>query len=923
MFICGRRRVEINKPASQQASNIAFGAIADRIGVWFCLVSYLGIVQVASTPSVTGDLVLRLLWSVSFVVGLLALCEIVCCSGWHRWSWQALGLILGLAASSTWYAFSQHTWAAWLSLVVMYVSLAWLDRTVVAALVCNRVGRWIARLILAGAGGFLPIILSQIEGRFSDEEFFVFVQGIALVVFCLLFLSGQSYLDRRRVKTENIIDRPTCETSLVIIGGLTSMMIGLGVWGLVAYQHSFYTSEAPAYPGITETTPFVCGQVAADPQQPSGVDVYRQLLARVEANPYKRPSEFALLALGTHQQCWAEVFRDAILAEARAGRFTGPANSVKSTQHEAALGAYYAPRVRAAFPGLFTDQDWSTLQMWFAAVNRRALAVEWVDWMYALAFSKWPEGPYENQENGAGLLAMLEQERLGAPELSEANRDYLRRYVRGWAARFRNTDDAYIYQPEWISNALFQFGYDQSTGGEPEIVKRNRRLSFEWLLLQALPDGSALTYNHPSRLSLAGISYLGARLLSDARYVWLTERALSDLEQRDGFMPAQPGIEVPIPLSGASPLEGSCLLYGDSGLPNQSGPLAPDKVVFRDSWSPEAAYLLLNLRFTGWHRYKATNTVTLLYENGPIVVEQSTDQPIGWLPRGRAAFRDKRVPRENLNGLLIPQSGMARVLQILTGVGNAWSQDPPPYAQVERFETLGALDFSRTAINDWRSWSHTRAVYFVPQGPVIVIDSAQGSGQPAIAWHLVGEGRRDGNSMWLRESPLPVRMILPLEAWQSTSIEPIGAESDKGDLGLPNWNVMYHSPVPGQLHLATVFLLGQWASAQYEAQSLPGGWQIRLTDKDKSLILLQNDSAQWLQTQDAATDGRWVLVLQQNRSRQVCFEGGTRTQVNLGSRPANVFDAGERMQFDWEWMQDELVLHNATPDTTICLNVME
>jgi hypothetical protein len=31
--------------------------------------------------------------------------------------------------------------------------------------------------------------------------------------------------------------------------------------------------------------------------------------------------------------------------------------------------------------------------------------------------SQWPEGPYENQENGAGLLALLEAEGLADPAL--------------------------------------------------------------------------------------------------------------------------------------------------------------------------------------------------------------------------------------------------------------------------------------------------------------------------------------------------------------------------------------------------------------------------------------------------------------------------------------------------------------------------
>jgi hypothetical protein len=56
------------------------------------------------------------------------------------------------------------------------------------------------------------------------------------------------------------------------------------------------------------------------------------------------------------------------LAEARAGRFTEPANSVKSTQYEAALRVYYVAQMQSAFPDLFSDQDiWDEIRFWNAA----------------------------------------------------------------------------------------------------------------------------------------------------------------------------------------------------------------------------------------------------------------------------------------------------------------------------------------------------------------------------------------------------------------------------------------------------------------------------------------------------------------------------------------------------------------------------
>ena len=540
-----------------------------------------------------------------------------------------------------------------------------------------------------------------------DEEFFVALQALALAFFWALLLAVKDLLPWERATSAcqgRRFDRRWLAVLLVLL-----TFLGAGVT-VRAYQRSFYPLQASTYPRISDGTPFLCGKSSPDPQTFDGNEVFHRLLARVEANPRKGPPEYGMLALGTGEQGWAQAFRESLLRETAKGRFTSPTHSVKYVQYEAALRAYYYPRVRAAFPGLFTPDEEQVVRDWFAAINRRALTVEWVDWMYALAFTKWPEGPYENQENGAGLLALLESEGLAAPDLSPANQDYLERNRRGWLARFRNTDDALIYQPEWINNAFFQSLY---TGGD---LTDHARLSFEWLLLQALPDGTPLRYNHPARAPLAGIAYLGARLLEDPRYVWLAGRALENVETRDGYLFAQPGVEEPVSLVGRSPILGSCLLYGDSGLPNQAGPLAPDKIVFRDGWSEKSAYLLLNLRFTGWHRYKATNTISLLYQDGPLASEVLDGEPFSWLPRGRSAFRDKRVPREHLNGLLVERTGMSAVLYELTGLGGPWTQDPPFYAEVITFETGDALDWSHTRLKGWRGWQHDRWIYFYHGG---------------------------------------------------------------------------------------------------------------------------------------------------------------------------------------------------------------
>ena len=779
-----------------------------------------GLRLVAGVPFSWGGLLAR--WA--FVAGLLL------AGRWtqshsagdarYLWPWSGV-LIAGVGAGATLaYAVSEASWAAWVMLSVLYLLLLGLDTVLASGR--RLLWRWVVRGLLALAGGLIPVSIAQIECHFADEEFFVVLQALALSIFGGLLLAACGLLARQApVPAQRGLSLDRRWSALVLI-----LVACAGLCVTVrAYQHSFYPPQAPAYEGISPETPFLCGEASPDSQTSDGEEVFCRLLDRVEANPYKGPPEYGMLALGTGEQHWAQVFRESLLSEAIEGYLTGPAHSVKWGQHAAALRAYYLPRVHNTFPDLFSDDDLTVLREWFTAINHRALTVEWVDWMYGLAFAMRPEGPYENQETGAGLLALLalrEAEGLVTPDLSSVNRDYLERNSRGWIARFCNTDDAFLYQQEWINNAYFQSLY---TGEAPE---NNVRFSFEWLLLQALPDGVPLRYNHPVCASLAGTAYLGARLLEDPRYIWLAERVLMDMEAQGTYLSAQPGAEQPVSLAGLSPTQGSCLLYGDSGLPNQVGPLAPDKIVFRDGWSPDSAYLLLNLRFTGWHRYKATNTATLVYQNGPLAAEVLDGEPFAWLPVGRSAFRDKRVPRENLNGLLIEHSGMSAILYALTGIGSPWAQDPPFYAEVIAFETGDELDWSHTRLADWRGWQHDRWIYFYHDGgPIVVVDEAKGppGGQAALAWHLVGEGpvepvlseAEGGQRIRLRSGDGPAEALFM----------PVGSEGqiEAVKSGDSNLHVVYYAPSDGRLHLVTLFLPGRWADATVDWEiEAPAVW---------------------------------------------------------------------------------------------------
>jgi hypothetical protein len=519
-----------------------------------------------------------------------------------------------------------------------------------------------------------------------------------------------------------------------------------------------------------------------------------------------------MLALATGDVDRAAAFRSGLLEEV-AGEVFSRLGETKYWQYEASLRAYYYPRVRAAFPGLFAPEERRRVEDWFARINRRALTPGSDDAIYALAFAKRPEGPYENQENGAGLLALLEAEGLAAPELSQRNRRYLDRARRGWQARFRNNDDSYGYQAEWINNAFFQ---SLRSGPAPEGAIRR---SFQWLLLQAQPDGLPPDYNAAVPPLLPGTAYLGATLLQDPNLLWLSGRGIRSFARQGQVLPAQPGVERPVELSGRSPTSGSCLLYADSGLPNRVGPLAPDKIVFRDGWTEESAYALLNLRFSGWHRYRATNALVML-RRGETLVGEKRGQPFSWLPLERRIFRDKRIPREHTNGLLVEPTGFAAAISRLIGFGGPWAQDPPHFARVEVFQTGAVADRSTTTVTDWRGWSHRRTVLFHHGGPIVVVDEAAGPAAraAAVAWHVSGRPGSGGMRFHLGRASDAELVLLPLQTpGGAIEIRPV-ADAEGPDLDL-----LYRPGRRGSLGLASVFLTGRWSGARAEIASAGGG----------------------------------------------------------------------------------------------------
>ena len=724
----------------------------------------------------------------------------------QRWTLSlpgALLLGLGVLVGSGFYLWQGATWSAWLlALSGLVASLAF-GRFLTHGL--PPMLRLLGLALLAGVFGLGMVGAAELEGRFSSEEFYALVEVMVAALLWLLIYTGLAGLPRLNLGQRVRLALPRWPLVLLLALGAAVFVVILGR----QYQRSFFPLQAPGYPGINAANPFLCS-----PLEPSGpafsAEGNRQrLVALLESKPARITPDYALLALLTGDSTWALDFRLALLEEARSQRYTQPAGSVKYDQYLAAGRLYYYLRMRERFPEIFSPADQAVLQAWFAAINQRAQTIEPVDWLYALAFRKAPAGPYENQDIGAGLLALLETSGLADPELQAQNRAYLAETPRGWAAAFRNTDDSISYQQIWAENAWFQSLY------APQVNPQYQQQSFEWLLHLALPDANRFNINPFQNYYLYGPAHLGAALLGDPSLLWLEGRALSTLEQNGGPVSAYIGLDLPLSGLGQPPETGSCLLFGGSGLPDRPGPLAPDKIVLRDGWETDSRYLLLNLRFTGWHRYKASNSIALLYAGQPLVMENSSGPPIAWLPLGRQLFRDKRIPRENLNALVVPQSGLQAVAASLLGARSPYAQDVPFYARVEQFDDQNGT-FSRTVIEDWHGWQHSREIWFTPQGPLVVYDRAQGpQNQPAaLFWQLYGGQQLTAGRYALGNEGTGGELVIVALTPVEQRREATGASAE-----LPDTRLGLQAASDGQLELLSVFLLDEWLGAEVQYQA--------------------------------------------------------------------------------------------------------
>ncbi|MCK4828246.1 hypothetical protein KA005_71615, partial [bacterium] len=453
--------------------------------------------------------------------------------------------------------------------------------------------------------------------------------------------------------------------------------------------------------------------------------------------------EFNFLAneyfMNPHNTSNNRKLKETILEEARTGAFTGPAHSLKIKQlYSAQRGVVFLDMLEK-HPGFFTESEKDAVRRWFEALTKRAFTIEWSDFYYMLAFRKPITGPYRNQEVGASALSVY-AEIIGQcnPDLAKKARDYVRENGIGWRGNFRNTDDLITYQASWIYNA-----WNMGRFMFPETLRNSHsRKSFNWLLKQWPPNGGPLGYN-PSKITMIpDIFLLGAKIHKNEEYQWLAEKSLNYACDHgivlSGF---RPGLQFKDSGGKArKPVADSTFIIGPGNLVQFPSKNRPDKIVFRSGWDDDSLYALLNLRYDGYHGYKATNCLVTLHYGVPFIVEDVVKIQRKWLPDGRALVRDDNIERYRLNGFYIKAPLLSRLWNNIDVLRTRWFQTLPRHTEQNRFFNSDLFDYSRTDIADWLGWNNSRVCLLVDDAYFAVFDFNKGKSrrEHSIVWHLRG-----------------------------------------------------------------------------------------------------------------------------------------------------------------------------------------
>lgn len=797
--------------------------------------------------------------------------------------------------------------------------------------VVNRAFAVLAGMLGGVSGGLVIGFLYGIRTRFSiDEGLFVLQSVILSVLGCVLgfftvlfrtsFEGPRSGEKKPRLDVDNVI-RLLSALAVVIYLAVISWVCLHAYWGV-----HFLNSDPCSLENVGEDSIFhyFSSNLPAKPEESerSGEDLIskEEIIAYLEEKP-KTTDMLANLYLLSGDRRWAEEFREVMMDAAASKARLSEDESMKAWQYEAMVHAYYYLQMRERLPDLFSAEENEILLEWFRTINEEAYARNWADYVYSLLLKRMPDGLYENQEIGVEPLAVLNEVLRDAyPKLVERNERYISRHAVGWKGNFRSPDDGIVYhQTVRIKNAFVPAKHAFDSDIEQDSNARN---SFEWVLAQWPPNGISPAYNVLEEYTPFDVMTLGAYLFSSCEYKLLVQKMLlEEMDNREREIDYLVGLQFwDVTPEASKPGKGSCYIEGTTGLAQHPGPLRPDKVVLREGWDDDSLYGLFNLRFSGWHSYKATNSLITLIYGVPFVVEDLYMKEHKALPLGKSDNRDKKICREELNAFQKKANGFEKVVACLVGMGSYWRQDPPQFATVSFYGASGSmpLDYIKTELVGWNGWGHERTALMLKNRSLEVFDHARGESrnEVGVTWQLQGDAQVGSQDIRLEQEGYSLGVFYPhREEWFDVLVErnespfPPGGRVHDCD-----YRLTYSSRDADEVSFATVFMplkgdgIGRVTAVDVLDEgarpAYPKAKAVAVEDARGKTVIGTSGGGRTYDYRALKTDSEMFACSLEEGRCSVCFVNGGRFSLSSESAPQRITLNGNDLEENSDWSSE-------------------
>jgi len=657
-----------------------------------------------------------------------------------------------------------------------------------------------------------------------------------------------------------------------------------------------------------------------------------QLIDFLKSKPEQSIDILFQLFYLTNDEQYSINFKETLLQDIKNNKFLGISNSVKAWQYKVMHYAYYYDLMLEKNPMLFSPSEEEIILNWFKELNDQTYEITWVSFAYGFINKKLPEGPYENQEIGMGVLSILSkvlEERY--PELAKRNQDYIEKYGIGWKHNFRNPDDQIVYaQQAWQKNAFMMANYG---GYEDSLRSGNSKNSFEWVLLQWPSNGMSPAYNVPRDWTPFDTMMLGSYLHNDGRYLWISEKMLeneiiNDKREIDFILGLEyfenfPNVE--------KPKIGSCYIEGTTGIGLNPKDLKPDKVVLRDGWDKDSLFALLNLRFSGWHSYKATNSFISIMYGEPFVLEKLDLERHDWLPKGKADHRDKKIERTHLNGFILQSKGLEKIIFDITGYGSMWHQDPPRFAEKSFFKSTAMADFIKTSIFDWHGWDHNRISILVKEDYLVIIDNAEGEDARTVglSWNMKGDSDFLTNYVKLTQKPYEMNVYYPhSEKYFIEKTSDSKKYPPAGNIHAPDFTLFLIDEDSTKFGASTVFIPQKGEEKQIlkinttkisGEEAFPDAFGIKILKADSLDIVGASFNSETYSYENIKTDADVFLTRITPDTINISFVNAKMFEIDSNNQPKFIEINEKKLvnNVDWVFEENKISIENINEDGNI------